>query len=489
MLTRIVAYVAALVVLWVLFRFVRSPKPRQILLLSASYLFYASWGPWFLGLLIFSSIANFGLGRYLRQRPTVSRLWIGISFNLLLLATFKYLPVLVTSMPGRLGLIDLFRHIILPLGISFWTFEALGYLFDLYRGEELDPTLLEFCLFLGFWPTVFAGPICRLPELLSQFRSSTFVSLQAIGAGMQRILTGVFMMALARILGQGFAGRGVDAGFALSPQRWSGLDVWCLAVGYGFQLFFDFAGYSHLAIGAAQVFGFRLPENFQTPYLSLNPSIFWTRWHMSLSFWIRDYLFLPLVMLRREVWWRHFTLFLSMVIFGLWHKASWTFLLWGAYHGILLVLHRQWQQWRTRRNFALPGYIGTPFAWAFTFSAVCLGWILFRSPDYQQAFNMLRAVFSPAAYSFHQLPKNLYLIVAMAAIGYFGVVGIARLLTSAAKQLEAKAEVSQDALGWNLMRQDRWIWVVPLAVVLALYAFVIVHPDQTSVSPIMYRLF
>jgi alginate O-acetyltransferase complex protein AlgI len=489
MLTRIVAYVLSFAVLWVLLRFVRSPKTRLIVLLMASYLFYASWAPWFLGLLIFSSVVNFGLGKSLRQRPTLGRLWIGISFNLLLLATFKYLPVLASTMPGRLGRLDLFRHIILPLGISFWTFEALSYLFDLYREEEVDPTLLEFCLFLAFWPTVFAGPICRLPELLPQFRSAALASLQEIGAGAQRILTGIFMMALSRVLGQGFAGHGVDAGFVLIPLQWSGLDVWCLAIGYGFQLFFDFAGYSHLVIGAAQVFGFRLPENFRTPYLSLNPSIFWTRWHMSLSFWIRDYLFLPLVMLRREVWWRHFALFLSMVIFGLWHKASWTFLVWGAYHGILLVLHRQCQQLRTRTNFALPGYIEAPFAWGFTFSAVCLSWILFHSPDLTQAFDMLKAVFSPAAYSFYELPKNLYLLVAAAAIGYFAVVVIARLLTYIAERQEQKAIVSPHALGWNLLRQDRWVWVTPLVIVLSLYAFVILHPEQSKVSPMMYQLF
>jgi alginate O-acetyltransferase complex protein AlgI len=487
MLTRVLAYVLGFAALWILQRLVRAPKPRQILLLVASYLFYASWGPRFLGLLILSSVVNFALGKHLQQRPTVGRLWLGIVFNLLLLATFKYLPPLAAEIPGKSGLLDLFRNLVLPLGISFWTFEALGYLFDVYREQEVDPTLLEFCLFLAFWPTVFAGPICRMRELLPQFRSTALASAQDAGAGIQRILTGVFMMALARVLGQGVAGHGLDAGFAMTPSRWSGLDVWCLILGYGFELFFDFAGYSHLVIGAAQVLGFRLPENFQTPYLSPSPSAFWTRWHMSLSFWIRDYLFLPLVMLRREAAWRLFTLFLSMVVFGLWHKASWMFLLWGAYQGLLLVIHRQWQQLRMRASFAVPAYIETPLGWAYTYIAVSLGWILFRSPSLTQAAAMLKAVFSPATYSAHVLPRSLYLLAAAAGFGYFAVVGIARLLTYVAERLETRA--SQDRAGWNLLCGERWVWVAPLAIVLSLYGFFILHPEQAKVGPMLYRLF
>jgi len=489
MLTRVTAYALGFAVLWILLQLVRAPKPRQILLLMASYLFYASWGPRFLGLLILSSVVNFALGRYLQQRPTVGRLWIGIAFNLLLLATFKYLPPLAASMPDKSGVLELFRSIVLPLGISFWTFEALGYLFDVYREQELDPTLLEFCLFMAFWPTVFAGPICRLRELLPQFRSTAFSPLQDVGTGMQRIFSGVFMMALARVLGQGVSGHGLDAGFAMTPSRWSGLDVWCLILGYGFELFFDFAGYSHVVIGAAQVMGFRLPENFQTPYLALSPSAFWTRWHMSLSFWIRDYLFLPLVMLRREAAWRLFTLFLSMVVFGLWHKASWTFLLWGAYQGLLLVIHRQWQRLRMRTSIAVPEYVATPVAWGFTYIAVSLGWILFRSADLAQASAMLEAVFSPSTYSSRLLPKSLYLLAAAAGIGYFVVVGIARLLTSMAEQEELSGSHLQGTAGWSFLLQDRWVWVAPLAIVLSLYGFFALHPEQAKVAPMLYRLF
>jgi D-alanyl-lipoteichoic acid acyltransferase DltB (MBOAT superfamily) len=484
MLNRVLAYTIGFAVLWLLLRLIRAPRTRQVVLLVASYLFYASWGSWFLGLLILSSIVNFAIGKLLQRRPSAGRLWIGIAFNLLLLGTFKYMPVVAANVEGHAGALDFFRHIVLPLGISFWTFEALGYLFDLYREEELDPTLLEFSLFLAFWPTVFAGPICRLGQMLPQFRAEAVARLDQLGLGLQRVLMGLFMMGLARVLQQGFSGYGLDAGFALAPARWSAIDVLGLAVGYGFQLFFDFAGYSHLVIGAAQACGFELPENFQKPYLSTSPSSFWTRWHMSLSFWIRDYLFLPLVMLRREGWWRHFTLFFSMVIFGLWHKASWTFLLWGAYQGLLLVIHRYWQQFRTRVGFVLPVVIDNFLGWAITFKLICLSWILFRSPTLGQAWSMLSVLFSPSAYMFHKLPKLLYMMVATAAIGYFATVGIAALLTGFAERSD-----SESSQGWDLLGRDRWLWVAPLAAVFSLYVFLVLHPEQSKVGPMLYRLF
>ena len=490
MANRAAAYLLGFLILWGALRLIRFTKLRQVVLLVASYAFYATWGVWFLGVLIASSLANFFLGMYVRKRPSAPRLWVGILFNVAFLATFKYLPPLANSVFSQVPMFSFFRTIVLPLGISFWTFAALSYLFELYREEDLDPSLLEFCLFLAFWLMVFAGPICRLSEMLPQFRSDRRPSMKDLGAGLRRILTGVAMMALARLVEQGFtAGAGVDAGFGRTFTAWSAMDVWFLAFGYGFQLFFDFAGYSHLVIGAAQALGFQLPENFATPYLSLSPSVFWTRWHMSLSFWIRDNLFLPLVMLRREVAWRQFTLFLSMVIFGLWHKASWPFLVWGAYHGILLILHRQWQMMRIRNNFALPEFIETSVAWAFTFGAVCLGWILFRCPNVGQALHMLKVVISPRAYSFHRLPKGLYLLVAVAAIGYFSVVVIARLLTYLGERLAQRAATSGGTLGWNLLQQDRWVWVTPIAVVVSLYVFLILRPEQTTASPMLYRLF
>src|SRR5215813_2039037 len=322
-----------------------STKGRQILFLAASYLFYASWGIGFLSILIISSLMNYAYGCVLRRKVTVPRLWIGIALNLLPLAFFKYLPVLLELGLGPAGSwqYHFVRQIIMPVGMSFWTFQGLSYLCDIYFEEELDPSLLEFCLYMAFWPTVLSGPICRLPSMLPQFRQLAPFSWDDLSAGSLRFIQGVMMkFVLAQILGSGWRpGEGIAAGFDQIQGGWGGVDVWLLGIGYGFLLFFDFAGYSHMVIGTARIFAIRLPENFDRPFLSITPSIFWTRWHMSLSFWIRDYVFSPLAVAgRRYRWWPHVVLVISMTLFGLWHGAKLTFIVFGIYHGLILVLHR-----------------------------------------------------------------------------------------------------------------------------------------------------
>ena len=244
----------------------------------------------------------------------------------------------------------------MPLGISFWTFQAMSYLFDLYRQEDIDPSLLEFCLYMAFWPTVIMGPICRLESMLPQFREGERFSSSNLLAGAKRIVTGLFMkVVLSQLLASGLTpGSGVAAGFAGDATVLTGLDVWFLAIGFGFQLFFDFAGYSHIVIGTARLFGVRLDENFNAPFTASTPAEFWTRWHMSLSSWIRDYVFVPVASARREVAWRYCALAFSMTLFGLWHGAKAVFLLWGLYHGVLLIAHRVIQQTRRNMNWAIP---------------------------------------------------------------------------------------------------------------------------------------
>ena len=322
------AYLVVFLICVALLVKIAAPRVRQSALLLASYGLYLTWSRWFIAVLLFSVVINFLLGQWLRRSPTPARLWLGIIFNLLLLAAFKYIPEVSVHFP--FSSLQGLSHLALPLGISFWTFQALSYLFDLYRGEELDPTLPEFALYMAFFPVTISGPVCRMPDMLPQFRTRQTTSWDDIGEGFRRIAIGAFMMQLARLLGQGIlAGDSIIAGFD-RVTNWTGPDVWCLAFGYGLQLFFDFAGYSHIAIGAARALGIRVPENFQRPFASSNPSVFWTRWHMSLSFWIRDYIFLPLAMIRREIWWRNAALIIAMVIFGLWHKASMLFVIWGC---------------------------------------------------------------------------------------------------------------------------------------------------------------
>ena len=233
-------------------------------------------------------------------------------------------------------------EVVLPLGVSFWTFQAISYLFDTYLEEEMDPSIVEFCLYMSFWPTVVSGPVCRLTRMLPQFRSLPASGREDYSAGTVRVIQGLFMrFVLAELLATGVSqGGGVAAGFDSSGIQRSALDVWALAIGFGFQLFFDFAGYSNIVIGAARLVGIRLEENFNRPYLSTTPAMFWARWHMSLSFWIRDYVYTPLATLRRDQWWRYAALAISMVIFGFWHDAKLTMLVWGTFQGLMLVGHR-----------------------------------------------------------------------------------------------------------------------------------------------------
>lgn len=464
---------------------VRSPRVRQGVLLISSYALYLTWGPWFALVLLTSTVMNFLVGAWLRRKPTGAVLATGILLNLALLSSFKYLPEVAAH--SLVSSLQPFAHLAMPLGISFWTFQAMSYLFDLYRGEELDPSFLEFALYMVFFPVTISGPICRMPDMLPQIRSQKTAKWSEIELGFRRVATGIFMVQLGRLLGQGIlGGDGLNSGFD-HVTRWSGPDAWCLAFGYGLQLFLDFAGYSHIAIGAASALGFSVPENFARPFHSTSPSVFWTRWHMSLSFWIRDYVFLPLATLRREMWWRNWALVISMVLFGLWHRASLLFLLWGLYHGVLLVLHRQVQQIQRRLDWE-PRRMWNAMAWITTMALVNLGWIFFRAHSLPQARQMLSAIFSPATYGTHFLSTSLYGLVWSVAVGY----GMALMVISAVEEhaTEADSAEASPASGMvALMARWRWYWLPALYGLALLFLLIVTLTRGASAGQFMYNRF
>lgn len=491
---QLAVYTVVLATAWWLAGRLRSVRQRQILLLAISYVLYATWGLWFVVVLVFSSLMNYALGIYLQKDLSSRRLWVGILLNLLLLSFFKYLPS-AARQSDRSTLAGLGR-LVLPIGISFWTFEALSYLLDLYAEEDLRPTLLEFCLYMAFWPTALSGPICRLPKMLSQFREYWIPCWSDLAIGTQRIAVGLVMICLSQILAAGLYPRtGVDYAFSLPVASLRGIDVWIMIVGYGFQLFFNFCGYSHLVIGAARWFGFRLAENFNRPYLSTTTSEFWTRWHMSLSFWIRDYVFIPLATMRAEVWWRNLSLVIAMFLFGLWHKGSILFMVWGIYHGLLLVGHRYWQ--RLQDNLQLPANLLKPISWTVTFAGISVGWIFFRAESIHNAARMLRLAFSPSDFLPRALPRTFYGLVLVLGVGYFIVVGAGELLerwSSGEAGLEKTSifarTVSVPVMdGLRLMAQNRWVWLVPTSAVLTLYLYLLLKPQVAAGAPMLYRLF
>ncbi len=406
--------------LWLVHWRMRSVRGRQVLLLIASYAFYLTFGLKFFAILLASTCFNFVWGGVLRRRPTASNLWVGILANVALLSVFKYLPSLAAALAGSSSVVAAVAHLALPVGISFWTFQGLSYLFDQYREENLDPTLLEFMLYMGFAPTVLSGPIARVPELLPQLRSRPVIGWENVTTGLKSIWIGLLMIALGRVLGGGISGHGINWGFEQDAARMSTSDVWVLLVGYGFQLFFDFAGYTRVAIGVAYLFGVRLPENFRRPFLATTPSVFWTRWHMTLSFWIRDYVFMPLATMRRGVWWRNAMLVFSMVVFGVWHKATLLFLLWGTYQGVLLLVHRLIQQWQRKRGVQTSGAQWSAISWLVTFAAITLGWILFRAQTLSQASTLLAGALVPSGHA-SVLPGDFYVLVLALALAYFAL--------------------------------------------------------------------
>ncbi|HEY6340664.1 MAG TPA: MBOAT family O-acyltransferase [Bryobacteraceae bacterium] len=502
MTTELLGYGIGVVVVWLVAMRLRSVTARQSLYLVASWLFYLSWGSWLIVVLLFSSLMNYALGEWLKKRITAGRLWTGIILNLALLSIFKYLPLLATVAPSGSPLL-LLKRVVFPLGVSFWTFQALGYLLELYREEELNPTLLEFCLYMAFWPTVLQGPICRMSSMLPQFRQDWSVTEDDLTTGVRRVSIGILMVVLSEVMSGGlYAGAGVDAVFAHATfgnaaGRLGGTDVWCMITAYAFQLYFSFCGYCHIVIGAARLFGIQLQENFNRPYLSTTISVFWTRWHMSLSFWIRDFLFLPLATMRREVWWRNLSLVIAMFVFGVWHitpgeKGNVLFMMWGIWHGILLVLHRQWQEFRKRVGFEWTGVVATAISWWLTFSAVCIGYIFFRTESVHQAFAMLKAIVSPHTYRHLSLDHSFYVMTLLAAVGYFAVIGAGELL-------DRLSEIAPGTRGTSLgnlvgtvfgtLARERWVWITPVVIVLALYLSVIFQPGPAETGPVMYALF
>lgn len=363
--------------------------PRQWLFLAASYFFYWSWSRWFVALLIGVSLFDYLWGRLLKSRRRESWLWLGILVNLSVLVACKFL------FQGGASPWTAETSTLAPVGVSFFSFQGISYLVDVQRGFEGASSPRPFLLYMAFWPTILAGPICRAPEMLPQFASREPVPSKHTWHGLQRVVGGLFLkLVLAETLWQGVVpGQGLSQALRMAPANLTSPDVFLLVFGLGLWLYLDFSGYSHIVCGAAEMLGIRLRENFHFPYHSLTPQEFWTRWHMSLSSWIRDYIFFPLSTLRRTRAWSYLALFLSLVAFGAWHGPSLNFLLWGAYQGVLLVLWR-WlgpdrrslrvQRGSSHVKLLISGFCSTLL--------VSLGWLIFFAPPERAAAWFARLV-------------------------------------------------------------------------------------------------
>src|SRR5215216_3412788 len=339
-------FVAFFIIVLFLFNLPFSWKTRKVILLLARYVFYAAWNPPFILLLWLSTVVDFFVGRalYTQENKYKKRLLLIISLigNLGMLCFFKYGGFLLENFVTLVNALGINFHpakpnIILPAGISFYTFTTLCYTIDMYKKKsEPVKSLLDFSLFVTFFPHLVAGPIVRPPQLVPQFETPRVATRDQLIQGLFLLSLGLFMKV---VMADTMLAGAADSVFTF-PHLLVSLDAWMGVLAFSGQIFFDFAGYSTCAIGVAMCLGFKLPENFRYPYAAIGFSDFWRRWHITLSTWLRDYLYIPLGGNRKGEVRTYVNLMITMLLGGLWHGASWTFVVWGALHGIYLCAER-----------------------------------------------------------------------------------------------------------------------------------------------------
>jgi len=371
----------------------------QVWLVAASLFYYGWWNPWYLILIIGLTVVNYGWGRLLAQRaaaglPRGALLALGVALNLGMLGYFKYANFFVDNADALLGVNWVLNKVILPLGISFFTFQKIGYLVDCYRGLVPTGDFLSFALFVVFFPQLIAGPITHHGEVIPQFSQPEVTRLrwQNLAVGLTMLIFGLAKKVLLADPLSARIGEMFGAASAGQPMPLGG--AWYAVLAYALQIYFDFSGYSDMAIGLARLFNITLPQNFNSPYQSVNIVEFWRRWHMTLSRFLRDYLYIPLGGNRRGDLRRQINLVITMFLGGLWHGANWTFAAWGLLHGLYLVLNHAWLETKTKLSglARLPALLRLTTARALTFGAVLLAWVLFRSSNFSAAIVMLQTL-------------------------------------------------------------------------------------------------
>ena len=390
-------------------------KVKKINLLLASYIFYAAWNPPFILLLWLSTVVDFFVGKALYRENNLAKkrmlLVLSLIGNLGMLCFFKYGAFLLENFTTMVNAVGIDFHpakpsIILPAGISFYTFTTLCYTIDMYKKRsEPVKSMLDFSLFVTFFPHLVAGPIVRPPQLVPQFETPRIASKRQMTEGLFLMSVGLFMKV---VLADSMLSASADSVFGTSGQL-PALDAWMGVLAFSGQIFFDFAGYSTCAIGAAACLGFILPQNFLYPYAAIGFSDFWRRWHITLSAWLRDYLYIPLGGNKKGKIRTYINLMITMLLGGLWHGANWTFVVWGGLHGFYLWVEKFFKDMRTKISPVAVAADGTAtvvtagitqnktvknfFLALLTFFLVNVTWVFFRANNFSTAWNMLGSMF------------------------------------------------------------------------------------------------
>ncbi len=365
----------------------------------ASLFFYGWWAPANLPIIGLSLAWNFALGRILSARHLQEAgqrfvLISGITGNLVLLGYYKYTGFLAANANALFGTTFATDSIVLPLGISFFTFQQISYLVDAHRGRTREHSFLHYCLFVTFFPQLIAGPIVHHGEMLPQFaRNAVFTPRRRnLEVGLTIFFIGLFKKT---VIADGVAPL-VSPVFTAADNGLTvgGVDAWCGAIAYSLQLYFDFSAYSDMAIGLGRLFGIRLPLNFHSPYQAANLIDFWRRWHLTLSRFLREYLYIPLGGGRKGPARRYVNLMITMLLGGLWHGAGWTFVVWGGLHGLGLTINHLWRTLRGAESAVeSPGtFVGRFASRGLTFVIVVTGWVIFRASSLDAAGSLLRSM-------------------------------------------------------------------------------------------------
>ena len=455
-------------------------RVRLWVMLLASYVFYGWWDWRFLGLILVSTCIDYYLGlafgRTDDQRGRERLMWLSVAMNLGFLAFFKYFNFFIESAELALRGIGYggsltTLNIILPVGISFYTFQSMSYSLDVYRRQiPVERNFLKFATFIAFFPQLVAGPIVRAIDFLHQLDDDKRFDWTRLQVGLGQVLWGFFKkVAIADSIAPF-----VDLCFA-DPGKFGGMHLAIGVVFYSFQIYCDFSGYSDIAIGLARIMGFDFPRNFNKPYFSQNFGEFWQRWHISLSGWLRDYLYIPLGGSRGSKWFTWRNLMITMLLGGLWHGASWVFIWWGFLHGSYQVVQRivspYWQRfWSAIRA---PGWAQVPFNLAIVYALTCVAWVYFRAgapniPMTEQldvAHGVLGGIFSGEGWSFGAVINKFVVLKGFLLIG-------ALLVVELLDERVAMWQLVDRSVAFRVASFSMLLWIIALFGVFSASAFI-----------------
>jgi D-alanyl-lipoteichoic acid acyltransferase DltB (MBOAT superfamily) len=365
------------------------------------FFYYKSSGP-FLLLFVLMILSDYYFASLINKKEGKWKkiyLWLALSYSLSFLLYFKYANFFIQNFNTLLGTNFSEHNLFLPIGISFYTFQSISYIIDVYR-KEIKPceNFSDYTFYMTFLPHLVAGPIVRAKDFLPQIQTPQLLNASLYKEAMLRILIGL----IKKLFIADYLSKYVDMVHE-TPQIYSGAENLISMYAYSFQIYFDFSGYSDIAIGIALILGYRLKENFENPYQSINISDFWRKWHISLSNWLRDYIYIPLGGNKKGIFYMYLFLFSTMLIGGFWHGASWRFVVWGIAHGIALILHKIWMKKfpSTNKNIIFSG-----FGLLLTFNYVAFCWIFFRANSFESAFESITKIFT--SFTFYDLPGFWY---------------------------------------------------------------------------------